>query len=247
MVRKNLARVVVVIPTYDEKENIAPLIDEVLAQQKLLTTLDLHIVVADSSSKDGTDEIVVDIAKNNPKVHLLTIPQRGIGLGLYSGIKYGIDKLNGDFLVQIDADFQHNPSDIPQLLAPLTEGYDLVVGSRFIKGSINNMPWYRKVLSFSANQLICIILGLKNIKEITTSYRAFTKDLFLKIPENSVPWKEESFIAVPVLLIRMLEHCNKVVEVPITMHIRTRGYSKMFYFRYLRDIVIFSIKSKLQY
>ncbi len=236
----------VVIPTYDEEQNIADIVAEVLSEQKQVESFELQVVVADSSSKDRTADIVLKMADSNPRVHLLTISQRGIGLGLYNGFRYGIETLGADVLVEMDADFQHNPADIPRLLDEITKGYDVVIGSRFVKGSTNRMPWYRQGLSIGANQLIRAMLGLRGIREITTSFRAFTRHIFLKIDQNSIPWKEESFIPVPIFLVRMVENGARVSEIPITMHSRVRGYSKMTYWRYILDIARFSSRSALQ-
>ncbi len=238
-------RVAVVIPTYDEKENIAHLVSQVLAQQDRVEAFDLRVVVADSSSKDGTADIVREIAAADPRVCLLSLPERGIGIGLYGGFKYGIEELGADVLVEMDADFQHNPADIPRLLEQIANGYELVIGSRFVAGSGNKMPWYRKIMSIVANQMIRTLLGLHSVQEITTSYRAFTKEAFLKVAPDSVPWREKSFIAVPVFLVRMIESGAKATEVAMTMHPRTQGYSKMFYLRYMQDIALFTLRTRL--
>ncbi|HML21949.1 MAG TPA: glycosyltransferase [Aggregatilinea sp.] len=238
--------VVVVIPTYDEKDNIADLIADILSQQPKCEGFDLEVLVSDSHSQDGTREIVTEIGAANPKVHLLDVRERGIGLGLYSGFTHAINDLGADVLIEIDADFQHNPSDIPALLGGIREGYDVVIGSRFVPGSVNQMPLHRRILSVGANLVIRTMLGLKHITEITTSYRAFTKAIFLKVDPDSVPWrKEKSFIAVPVFLVRMIDAGASAKEVPMTMHPRVRGYSKMDFSRYIRDIFVFSIKSRL--
>lgn len=236
---------VVVIPTYDEKENIADIIEETLAQQQHIPTYDLHVLVSDGHSKDGTLEIVAAIETANPKAHLLDVQQRGIGVGLYQGFMHAINELNADVLLEMDSDFQHNPADIPGLLNGITEGYDVVIGSRFVDGSMNKMPFFRRVLSVGANGVIRLLLNLKHITEITTSFRAFTRDTFLKIDPASVPWEERSFIAVPVFLVRMIECGARAKEIPMTMHPRMRGYSKMAYWPYIRDIFIFSIKTRL--
>ncbi len=238
-------RVVVVTPTFDEKENIADLIAAVLAEQAHTPGFELHVLVADSHSDDGTLDIVAALADQNPRVHLLDVQERGIGIGLFRGFHYAIDELGADVLIEMDADFQHNPHDIPHFLAKIDQGYDVVVGSRFVRGSVNRMPPHRKVLSVGANQLVRSALGLKGVTEITTSYRAFTKDVFLRIDPASVPWQEKSFIFVPVFLVRMLENGASATEIPMTMHPRTLGYSKMIYSRYIRDILLFSARSRL--
>ncbi len=238
-------RAIVVTPTYDECDNIADLIDAVLAEQPHIPEFELHVLVSDSHSQDGTLEIVQQIAETNPRVHLLDVEMRGIGIGLYKGFVHAIEELNADVLVEMDSDFQHNPADIPALLKPLANGYDLVVGSRFVAGSENRMPFIRRILSIGANQVIRVALGLRGVTEITTSFRAFHKDCFLCVPREEVPWDDQSFIAVPVFLVRMLEHGAHATEVPMTMHPRTRGYSKMIYWKYIRDILWFSLRSRL--
>jgi glycosyltransferase involved in cell wall biosynthesis len=133
-------RAVVVTPTFDEKDNIADLIEAVLAEQAAVDAFELHLLVADSHSADGTLEIVAALAGQNPRVHLLDVQERGIGIGLFRGFQHAIDALDADVLIEMDADFQHNPQDIPLFLAKIAEGYDVVVGSRFVDGSVNRMP-----------------------------------------------------------------------------------------------------------
>ncbi len=106
------------------------------------------------------------------------------------------------------------------------------------------MPFYRKVLSVAANQVVRSALGLHSVTEITTSYRAFTKETFVQVDPATVPWQEKSFIFVPVFLVRLLETGARATEIPMTMHPRTQGYSKMNYWRYIRDILLFSIRSR---
>ena len=243
--RDRRARAVVVTPTYDEKESIADLIAAVLAEQTNVPEFDLHILVADGHSQDGTLEIVQRLAETSPKIHLLDVEERGIGVGLYKGFHYAVDFLGAEILIEIDADFQHNPEDIPRLLNEISNGYDVVIGSRFVAGSNFKMPFYRFILSVGANQLIRTMLGLKGVTEFTTSYRAFTKEIFLKISPESVTWQEKSFIFVPVFLVRMLECGANATEISTTEHPRSRGYSKMIYWRYILDILRFSIKSRL--
>lgn len=233
------------IPSYNERENIAAIIEAALAEQANVEGFELHVLVADSHSNDGTLEIVGQLDAENPRVHLLDVQERGIGVGLYKGLTYAVDALGAEVLVEMDADFQHNPADIPALLREIANGYELVVGSRFIAGSGNRMPFLRRVLSVGANQVIRIMLGLRGVTEVTTSYRAFTVEAFQRVPPDSVPWTERSFIPVPVFLVRMLEYGAHATEVPITMHPRSGGTSKMDYRKYIRDILTFSIRSRL--
>lgn len=243
---QNKERAVVVLPTYDESENIESLIAAIWEQRTKIDNYELAILVSDGHSQDGTQAVVERIHQSNPDVHLIDIHRRGIGAGLYMGFVHAIQELNADVLIEMDSDFQHNPNDIPALLAKISEGYDVVVGSRFLADSHNNMPFYRRILSVGANGVLRVALGLRDVTEITTSFRAIRKEAFLKLDESDVPWWEEkSFIAVPVFLVRMLEKGATATEVPMTMHPRVRGYSKMIYWRYIRDVLWFSFKDRL--
>jgi dolichol-phosphate mannosyltransferase len=235
--------IAVVCPTYDEQENIEEFVSAVLAEQANLPGDELHVVVADAHSPDRTQAIVQALARTDPGVHLVDVRERGIGMGLRAGFDYALDTLHADVLVEMDADFQHSPADIPRLVHALHDGADLAVGSRFVAGSVNRMPLYRKVLSAGANQLIRVMLGLHGVTEITTSYRAFTRAAYLRLDRGSVPWHEKSFVAVPILLVRMIESGAHATEISMTMHPRARGYSKMIYLRYMRDILWFGVKS----
>jgi dolichol-phosphate mannosyltransferase len=206
----------------------------------------LGILISDGHSKDKTQEIALALTKEFSNVHFIDVNMRGIGAGLYKGFQYALNELGADVLVEMDSDFQHNPADVPVLLAKVAEGYEVVVGSRFLPNSHNNMPPFRRLLSYGANGVLRFALGLRHITEITTSFRAIKKEAFLRLKESDVPWWEaRSFIAVPVFLVRMLEAGATSAEVPMTMHPRVMGYSKMVYWRYIRDVLWFAIRDRL--
>lgn len=239
-------RAVVVLPTYDEAENIEAITRAILEEQANIAAFELYVLIADGHSKDATQEISLRLCEEFESVHFVDVNQRGIGAGLYGGFMYALDQLNADVLVEMDSDFQHNPHDLPPLLAKIADGYEVVVGSRFLPDSQNNMPPFRRVLSYGANGVLRIALGLQHITEITTSFRAIRKEAFLRLEEKDVPWWEErSFIAVPVFLVRMLEKGAKATEVPMTMHPRVLGYSKMVYWRYIRDVLWFALRDRM--
>lgn len=239
-------RAVAVLPTYDEQENIEALTRALLAEQARIDGFELWILISDGHSKDRTQEIATALTKEFPNVRFIDVNQRGIGAGLYKGFQYALNEMAADVLIEMDSDFQHNPADVPVLLAKIAEGYEVVVGSRFLADSHNNMPPFRRVLSYGANAVLRFALGLRHITEITTSFRAIRKEAFLRIKESDVPWWEErSFIAVPVFLVRMLEAGATSAEVPMTMHPRVMGYSKMVYWRYIRDVLWFAFRDRM--
>lgn len=239
-------RAVVVLPSYDEKDNIEDITKAVLAQQAQINGFELLVLIADGHSQDGTIDIGQRLQAEHENVYFIDVNKRGIGAGLYLGFQHAINELAADVLIEMDSDFQHNPEDVPLLLAEIAKGYDVVVGSRFLPDSENNMPAFRRILSVGANGVLRTALGLRNITEITTSFRAIRTETFLTLDENDVPWwEEQSFIAVPVFLVRILEKGAKSTEVPMTMHPRVKGYSKMVYWRYVRDVLWFAFKDRL--
>ncbi len=135
-------RLVVNIPTYNEQENIEEAIERVLSQAKNLKNYDVHVIVSDSHSPDKTADIVKRISSTNPKVHYLDVKERGLGVGLIKGHRYAIDKLKADILAQMDGDLSHNPETLPAMVAEIEKGYDLVNGSRLMKGGRNLLGWH---------------------------------------------------------------------------------------------------------
>ena len=239
-------RLVVTIPTYNEQENIELAIKKVLAQEKLLKSIDLQVIVSDSHSPDKTPEIVKRISKTNPKVHYLDVKVRGLGVGLIKGHRYAIDKLKADILAQMDGDLSHNPSSLPEMVRYIQEGYELVSGSRLIKGGKNMLGWHRRLFSWGSALYCKLAWGTFGITEYTNSYRVFKKDLFNKIDLNSIPWKAKTYIIQPSFLYAVIKLGAKIKEVPITFVDRKGGYSKAKIIAYTIDVIIFGLKVRLQ-
>ena len=171
-------RLVVVLPTFNEAENIEEIIGEIIRTGKKLNGVDLHILVSDSHSPDGTADIVKRISRNNPRIHYLDVKVRGLGVGLVKGHRYAIDRLRADVLAQMDADLSHDPSTLPEMLSYLDKGFNLINGSRLAKGGRNLLGWHRRLFT-SGSALYCkVAWGIFYLTEFTNSYRVFTKELF---------------------------------------------------------------------
>lgn len=239
-------RLVVVIPTYNEKENIEEIIKKVLAQAKNIPTLDLHVLVSDSHSPDGTAEIVKKIAHSNPKVHYLDVKERGLGVGLVIGHRFAIDRLKADILAQMDGDLSHNPESLPTMLAYIKKGYDLVNGSRLIRGGKNLLGWHRRLFTKGSSLYCRASWGTFHLTEYTNSYRVFTKKLFKNIDFSKVPWRARTYIIQPAFLYAAITAGAKIKEVPITFEDRKRGYSKAQIVAYTFDVLKFGIRVRLQ-
>jgi dolichol-phosphate mannosyltransferase len=239
-------RLVVNIPTYNEKENIEEVIEKVLAERKNLGDVDLHVVVSDSHSSDGTAEIVKKIAVGNPKVHYLDVKERGIGVGLVKGHAYAIDKLKADVLAQMDGDLSHDPSTLPIMLQHIRNGYDLVNGSRSMPGGKNLLGWHRRLFSAGMSIYCRLSWGTFRLTEYANSYRMFTKKLFQSIDFSKVPWKSKTYVFQPAFLYAALRAGAKIKEVPITFEDRKKGYSKAQIIAYTWDVLKFGVKVRLK-
>lgn len=239
-------RLVVTIPTYNEKDNIEDIIKLVLAQSKNLPGVDIHVLISDSHSPDGTGDIVKKISHTNPKVHYLDVKEKGLGIGLVKGHKYAIDKLKADVLAQLDGDLSHDPSTLPTMINYINEGYDLVLGSRLIKGGKNLLGWHRTLFTKGSAIYSKVAWGTFNISEYTNSYRVFTKKLFERIDFKKIPWKSRSYIIQPAFLYAAIKVGAKIKETPITFRDRKKGYSKVKIVNYILDVLKFGIKVRLE-
>jgi dolichol-phosphate mannosyltransferase len=212
-------KALVFIPTYNEKDNIKNLIQEIL---KL--NLDLHILVVDDESGDGTVEILDKIVRSDPRVSVIHRKgERGRGLAGREGFKYAL-KQDIDYLIEMDADFSHHPRYIPQFLQAITD-CDVVIGSRWIKGgSVCGRPWQRDYFSGLAQFFCRFILGL-DIRDGTSGYRCFKKNVLEKIDLDNFLSKGPSI--VEEVNYHLQKKGFKVKEIPIIFYQRRQGSSKL--------------------
>lgn len=231
----------VVLPTYNEKANIAKTIEKVLEQEKNLPGHEINIVVADDiRSSDGTEEVVKRLTAKNKKIHFIKV-EPGLGVGLVKGHQYAIEHLHPDVLAQLDADGQAVPDVLVRLIGAIEEGYTLAIGSRFIKGGKNKLSLTRRLFTYGASLFYRLTVGPWDIKEVTNSARAFTVPLFRKINLDRLPWKEPTFIIQPAFLHEAILAGAKHKEVPLVFRNRQEGYSKNKVFNYTYDVVTYCI------
>jgi len=238
-------RLVVNIPTYNEKENVEEIIKAVLQQAKNMPEVDIHVLVSDSHSPDGTGEIVKKLTRTNPKIHYLDVKEKGLGIGVVKGHRFAIDRLKADVLAQMDGDLSHDPATLPTMLKHINNGHDLIIGSRLMKGGRNLLGWHRRLFTSGSALYSKIAWGTFNISEYTNSYRMFTKKLFESIDFKKVPWKSQSYIIQPAFLYAAIKAGAKIKEVPITFTDRKKGYSKTKIVLYITDVLKFGLKVRL--
>ncbi|MEU3449532.1 polyprenol monophosphomannose synthase [Streptomyces thermolilacinus] len=211
--------VLVIIPTYNEADNIAAIVSRVRASVPAA-----HVLVADDNSPDGTGKIADELADSDDHVHVLhRAGKEGLGAAYLAGFAWGIER-GYDVLVEMDADGSHQPEELPRLLAAL-DGADLVLGSRWVPGgSVVNWPKSRELLSRGGSLYSRTLLGVP-IKDVTGGYRAFRRRTLEGLGMDQVA--SQGYCFQVDLAWRTVKAGFKVVEVPITFVERERGDSKM--------------------
>ena len=212
-------RALVIIPTYNEKENIRPIVELVLSQAP-----NLEILVVDDNSPDGTAAIVNEMAQANPRVHLLSRAEKlGLGTAYIAGFTWGLSR-GYAYLIEMDADFSHDPCEIPNMLKAIQQA-DLVLGSRYIDGvRVVNWPLSRLVLSKGASYYVRIITGLP-IHDPTGGFKCFRRKVLETIELDEVRSNGYAFQIEMTHKAWMMGF--RVREIPITFADRSAGQSKM--------------------
>ena len=216
---RELGPVLVVIPTYNERDNIGKIV------QRLHTALpDVHALVVDDGSPDGTGRLADEMAAADDRVHVLHRTEKaGLGAAYVAGFRWALDR-GYAVVVEMDADGSHAPEDLPRLLDALRDA-DLVLGSRYVPGgSTVNWPKYRELISRGGNVYSQIALGAK-VKDITGGFRAFRAEVLDRLKLNTVA--SQGYCFQIDLAWRTIELGYRVVEVPITFTEREVGESKM--------------------
>jgi dolichol-phosphate mannosyltransferase len=213
-------KALVIVPTYNERENIERLIDLVLAQDERL-----EMLIVDDGSPDGTGAVVDGIVATNPRVHVLHREKKlGLGTAYRAGFKWA---LGGDYtyVLEMDADFSHDPLHLPQFLAA-AENADLVVGSRYQEGRVTvvNWPIARLILSYGANIYARRVTGLK-LWDATGGFKCFRREVLAAIDLDHV--RSNGYAFQIEMSFRAWRKHFRIVEIPIVFVDRSEGTSKM--------------------
>jgi len=209
----------VIIPTYNEIENIYEIIPAVLEQDERL-----ELLIVDDNSPDGTSAAVEEIQKHEKRVHLIKRKSKmGLGSAYLTGFKFGLD-MGYEYIFEMDADFSHDPAMLPVLLKRAEEN-DLVIGSRYVKGiNVVNWPLSRLILSWGASMYVRIITGMK-VKDPTGGFKCFHRRVLESINFDEILSDGYSF----QVEMNYRTWCKKfrIEEVPIVFTDRREGQSKM--------------------
>lgn len=225
-----MTKVVIVIPTYNESKNVAPVTRALAKVFKTMHGYDLHILFVDDNSPDGTSREIDNLIKKYSFVHILNNKHKGgLGHAYKKGFTYAIDKLKADVLFEFDADLSHDPEKLPAMLAKLDSGADLVLGSRYMRGGAIPEDWppHRKFLSIVGNLFIRLVMLNFAVRDWTTGYRGIKKSVVQKILPNMSNSAFNGYTYQIGFLVKSIQQGYKVAEVPFHFQDRTIGSSKL--------------------
>ena len=213
--------VFVVLPTYNERENLRLLLPIILKKGP-----NVRVLVVDDNSPDGTGKMVAEMAKENHRIFVLTRPGKmGLGTAYVAGFKWVLANSDAQFVFEMDADFSHNPDRIPNFIRKVKEGHHLVVGSRYLKGvSVVNWPIRRLILSYGASIYARHITGIP-LQDQTTGYKCFRRQVLEAIDLDRI--YSDGYAFQIEINYRAMEKGFRLAEVPIIFEERYTGASKM--------------------
>lgn len=219
-------KIVVIIPTYNERANIELLIQ---ALEDQFTRINHHmaILVVDDNSPDGTGDCVRALMRTHANLSLLTGEKMGLGAAYIRGMQYALGELQAEAIMEMDADFSHQPEDVPRLIAALDAGGDFVIGSRYVKGGKIPDNWgrLRKALSRWGNICARYLAGLYRVRDCTAGFRAIRASLLRQIDFRNLTVQGYAFQIA--LLNQAMLHQAALREIPVEFIDRERGATKL--------------------
>jgi len=233
-----MLKLVIVLPTYNERENILALIP-VLQETLRAVPYESHILVVDDNSPDGTADAVRSLMHEHRNVQLITGEKRGLGAAYIRGMQHALAVLGADVVVEMDSDFSHDPADLPRLLKTLDSPADFVIGSRYVPGGSipSSWGWQRRANSRLGNIVARYVAGLYRVHDCTAGFRAIRSSVLRQIDFGSLRVKGYAFQIA--LLHRAVGLGAQVAEVPVHFVDRKVGESKLG----ISDIVEFLVNA----
>jgi len=229
----------IAIPTYNEAENIRPLIEEL---EKVFATVKgwrFSILVIDDNSPDGTAKIVKEMQKRpaptpdaddgtdrRPDIHLIQSEKKGLGAAYTRGFNYILLHFTPDFIFEMDADFQHDPKDIPRFIKKTEEGFQFIIGSRYIAGGdYPNWSFRRKLYSWGANLVARFIAGIYNVEDCTSGFRCISAKFLRSLDIENL--QSDGYAFQMSLLHAAHKKRIPIIQIPILFSGRRKGKSKL--------------------
>jgi len=246
-------KVVIVMPSYNEAENIRRMIPELFEKEfPQISGAEMHLLVVDDNSPDGTGKVVEEGMKKYPNLHLLKGEKQGLGWAYIRGFKYAMDKLGADAVMEMDADFQHPPSFVKGMVKAYLDGADYVIGSRYIPGGSVPSQWpiSRKAMSYFGNLFIRIVLVKPKLHDVTTGFRLTKVKGVMDHIDLEHLMEPTRFAHKVDLFYQSVKNAKKTVEVPLEFALRTKEKSKFNPKEMIASFkvaIILGIKDKLKF
>ena len=244
-----MRRAVIIVPTYNEVENIKILVPKIFDVARRVVNWELHVVIVDSHSPDDTGKAVINLIKKYPRLHLLRTEKLGLGRAYIEGFLIAIKKLNPYLLFQMDADLSHNPEAITDFLKKIESGADFVIGSRYMKGGSIPADWglHRKIFSFFGNLIVRFGFMKLTITDWTSGFRAIKVWIINSVLKNVDNYS--GYVFQVALLDNAVKINARVAEVPINFRDRKIGMSKINALQYVFQTLfyVFSHSSFIKY
>jgi len=243
-----MKKATVIIPTYNERENIQKLIPVLFDSFKKIDDWKLNILVVDDTSPDKTYQAVKKLKQKYKDLHLvLNKKKAGLGKAYLKGMDYAFNKLSADVVFEFDADFSHDLSKIPLFLDKIDQGYDLVLGSRYIPGGgiPNNWGLHRKLFSVLGNFIIMVVFSNFKIRDWTGGYRCIKKEVYNSVEPELQSERFSGYTFQIGFLTKAISKGYKVAEVPFKFVDRTIGESKLGA-EYIKNTLLYIMKVRLQ-
>lgn len=221
-----MKKAVVVLPTYNERENVPAVIDRVIPVRNAIKPTDLHVLFVDDSSPDGTGDVIKKLMEQHDFIHLLTRKSKlGLGSAYSDGFRYALEMLDASIVLEMDSDLQHPPEKILELIRTVEGGADLVLASRYVRGG-GQKGWSRRrvIVSKAANLLARFVLQL-GVRDATTGFRAMNGKAVRELANSKLSSSGFSFQLEAIKILK--DKGMKIVEIPFIFESRAFGKSKL--------------------
>lgn len=239
-------KVVVIIPTYNERDNIIVLLTALEAACKTVTRHSISYLIVDDTSPDGTHDVVTKYQKIHKNVFIISGKKEGLGKALLRGMTYAVEHLNADIILQIDADLSHDPKIAPQLIRALDDGVTFAVGSRYIPGGgiPDNWGVIRKIYSIVGNAVVRFGLGHFQVRDWTGGYRAYIRKFYDENHNEMTSYN--GYVFQIAFLHKAIHHGAIVKEIPFHFSDRLYGHSKIAPAEYIFNIYKYIFIARFQ-
>lgn len=236
-----MKKIVIILPTYNEKDNVADLIDQLELIFNKLPNYNCFILIIDDNSPDGTAKEVKKLIPKYENVTLLTGKKNGLGAAYVRGMRYATKEMHADVLFEMDADFSHDPNLITEFIKKIEEGADFVIGSRYIKGGSIPKEWgfERKLFSTFGNIIARFGFMILKVKDWTSGYRAIKSLVFTEVEDKLDKYTGYTFQIA--FLHRVIQKGFKIAEVPLQFIDRKYGKSKFIPSEYIINSLMYII------